>query len=213
MPTPVIYEEPIAPSERLPERFPEEDPRVDALMDRVHKLETEVAEIRTGLHKVGEMVVEDIQVRREEHEARSIDAGSPISVLSAGANVVGSLKKPWLILELLREMGSALKMYFDPRYRVRRSTQLVIPFLISMIAVNYLLFAQIVTIWIISPVFERVILAILIVLIYKITSREVARYRAMNAELEALVGPTVATPPTAIFNDADGAAHTRQTME
>lgn len=198
MPTPVIYEEPPLSPERLPG-----EETLDALNDRVHRLESEVTELRGSVARLADLVVIDIKQRREDRDQSDVTVTPTVlsavataavasasgsespSVWAMSKSAIGSLRKPWLIIEVLREMMLALRMYFDPRYRVRRSTQLMVPLLLGGLILNYFFFAQLFDIWIISPISERLILLLLGVLLYKIVSREAARYRDVLAEYQA----------------------------
>jgi hypothetical protein len=224
MPTPVIYEEPVSLGGDT------------ALQDRVDRLEAEVGDLRGSVSRLAELVVIDIKERRDVREqvetrnatllpaeSRLMDSMANSTALatlvpvpvspsawSVGRSAIQSLRKPWLIVELLRETGSALRMYLDPRYRVRRSTQMMVPLLLGLIALNYIVFAQLFDIWIISPISERLIFLVLAVLLYKLVSREVTRYRESVAEAQA---QAVAESTGSVVHYDSPAPHTRVDLE
>jgi len=53
---------------------------------------------------------------------------------------VNAARRPWLLVDLLKEMGAIVRMYMDPRYRVRRSTQLLVPLILGLMVANYFFF-------------------------------------------------------------------------
>jgi hypothetical protein len=183
-----------------------------SLTERLHNLEGEVAELRHTMSDLAEIVVGDIKERRDAVIAVSApDSEIPIpaSFVPGGQltlNAVQSLRRPWLLLDLLRELGAAFRMYMDPRYRVRRSTKLLVPMILVAFIVNYLFLNFALTVPVISEVFERLIDIILAVLLYKALSREVARYRQVLAQMA--IGPRTAgiVPASLFHNDPDSAA-------
>src|SRR5436305_9591444 len=98
----------------------------DGLTDRMHRLEGEVAELRHTLSELAEIVVGDIRERREAAEAVSAplpEMPIPPSLVPGGEatlKVINAARRPWLLFDLLREFGATVRMYMDPRYRVRR---------------------------------------------------------------------------------------------
>lgn len=188
------------------------DDRDGSLPERLHHLEGEVAELRHTVSDLADIVVGDIKERREAAIAVSApvsDLPIPASLVPGGQitlNAVNALRRPWLLLELLRELGAMFRMYMDPRYRVRRSTKILVPMLFVAFIVNYLFFNFALTVPVISEVFERLIDIVLAVLLYKALSREVARYRQVLAQMA--IGPRTAglVPASLFHNDPDSAA-------
>jgi hypothetical protein len=86
-------------------------------------------------------------------------------------------QRRWFFTQLWAEVRLIGRMYFDPHYRVSRTTQLALPAILVLFALNYLVFAVTITIPVISPVLERVLCIVLGVLAYKVLTRETARYR------------------------------------
>jgi hypothetical protein len=86
-------------------------------------------------------------------------------------------QRRWFFTQLWAEIRLIARMYFDPHYRVSRTTQLALPAILLLFALNYLVFAVTITIPVVSPVLERLICIVLGVLAYKLLTRETARYR------------------------------------
>jgi hypothetical protein len=185
------------------------------LAERMHRLEGEVAELRHTLSELAEIVVGDIRDRREAAIAVSAplpEVPIPASLLPGGeatVKAINAVRRPWLLFDLLREIGATVKMYMDARYRVRRSTQLMVPLILALLVGTYLFFNLLfVQIPVLSPVLERALDILLAVLLYKVLMREVARYRQMVAGL-AVGGRPRLVPASLLNSDPDTAAHTR----
>lgn len=149
---------------------------------RVSHLEQEVGKIHDTLTQFAEIVVSDIRERREtEMEQR---AQAPISsvaeLVAAAATHTANDRRPWLLFDFFRELGTTVRMYLDPRYRMRRATQLMVPLLIGGMVLNYLLwnmFLQFPLLGFLQDFFERICLILLGIIFYKVISRELVRYR------------------------------------
>ena len=93
---------------------------------------------------------------------------------------------PWGRLSPLRELRLMLGMYFDPRYRLSRPGQLGIPAVVGLMLVNWFCLSWLIQIPLLPfllPALERVALVVLAVVLYKLLSREAARYEAVLAYL------------------------------
>ena len=88
-------------------------------------------------------------------------------------------------MELFRDFWTTIRMYLDPRYRVRRATQLLAPFILLLFAFNCFFFNSVFAVPILSSVLEKAIDVILAVLLYKVVSRELVRYRQVIEQLAA----------------------------
>lgn len=88
-------------------------------------------------------------------------------------------RRSWFILDLWAELRLAVRMYFDPRYRLSRLAQIAFPAFFLLIALNYFLFSVWFSIAVVSPIVERLLDVILAVLAYRILARELDRYRAV----------------------------------
>ena len=84
----------------------------------------------------------------------------------------------WARFGVLREVPLMFRMYFDSRYRISRISQLGVPIVIGLMVMNYLLFAfwSLPLISLAFPILERLGLIVLAVILYKLLSREAARY-------------------------------------
>src|SRR5262245_58478713 len=105
MGTPAILNEP----DRLPDGPPAD------LAERMHRLEGEVAELRNTLSELAEIVVGDIQDRREAAAAFSAplpEVPIPASLVPGGettAKAINAVRRPWLVFDLLRDIGATIK--------------------------------------------------------------------------------------------------------
>ncbi|HVK07686.1 MAG TPA: hypothetical protein VM597_02800 [Gemmataceae bacterium] len=203
-------------SATLEDRPPSESD--DTVEDRLRRLEGEVADLRHTLSDLADIVVGDIKERREVAAAVSApipEVPIPASLVPGGETtlaVVGAARRPWLVFDLLKEIGTTAKMYMDPRYRVRRSTQLIVPVLVGMMVADYLLFRGLfLEVPVVTPVLEHLIGGLLAVLLYKVLSREVARYRQVLVQYTTTTR-ALRSAPTVIVKPPDGAAHSRQDM-
>ena len=87
--------------------------------------------------------------------------------------------RQWFFVQLWAELRLAVKMYFDPRYRVSRTAQVAFPLFIVLVVLNYFLFSAGFSVAVLSPVAERLLDVILAVLAYRVLTRELDRYRAV----------------------------------
>jgi hypothetical protein len=85
--------------------------------------------------------------------------------------------RKWFLAQLADEARLSARMYFDSRYRVSRTFQLLLPVVIGLFALNYFFFAVWFSFPVVSPVIERVGCVLLGVFLYKLLTRELARYR------------------------------------
>ena len=86
-------------------------------------------------------------------------------------------QRTWLAIQIWAELKLLLYMYFDPRYRISRTTQFAIPGIAVLIILNYFFFAIWFNVLVISPVLERLLDVLLCVVGYKLLVRELGRYR------------------------------------
>lgn len=85
----------------------------------------------------------------------------------------------WFFAQLWAEIALAVRMYFDPRYRVSRTLQVAFPLFAALLVFNYFVFAVWFAVPILSPVVERVLDVFIVVVAYRILVRELDRYRAV----------------------------------
>lgn len=88
-------------------------------------------------------------------------------------------RRTWFILQLWAEVRLAVRMYFDPRYRVSRMAQIAFPAFFALLVLNYFFFAYWLPIPVISPVLERLLDVVLAAVAYRVLQRELDRYRAV----------------------------------
>jgi hypothetical protein len=85
------------------------------------------------------------------------------AVLHPPEAVTDPSQRTWFLAQLLAEFRLSLSMYFDPRYRISRTAQFVLPGIAILFVVNYFL--------------ERALDVLLCVIGYTLITRELGRYR------------------------------------
>jgi len=104
--------------------------------------------------------------------------GPSIAGLLTAAALSGTVHagyKNWL--PSLGEFPLMARMYFDARYRLSRFAQLAAPLLLSAMVFNYFFFNLLfISVPILTQIVERLVLVALAVALYKVLSREAARY-------------------------------------
>jgi len=180
--------------------------------DRLHRIEDELAELRHTISELAEIVVGDIRVRRETAHA----AGDTIPNVPAPESVQSALdagnagRRPWLLTEFFREVGAAMRMYTHPRYRVRRSTRIMVPLILVLFGVNYLAFNYtFLDVPVFRQIVESLIEIVMAVILYKVVSREVVRFREAELHLARVPRSWSPTPVSLLYNDPETAAVTR----
>lgn len=108
----------------------------------------------------------------------------PVTLLPAVIPTVAAATtgRVWGKVPVLHELRLMLGMYFDPRYRLSRPGQLGIPAVVGLMLLNYLFFNWVIAIPLlpfVSVICERLALVGLSVVLYKLLSREAARYDAV----------------------------------
>lgn len=178
---------------------PRANGRRGALEERVRKLEAAVGELRESVpteEAVAERVIARLgniagasRVLSGPVEAEYIPAdAAPLAAPPPEPAPSGAVLRPpvvppdpakrtWFLVQFGAELRLMAKMYFDPRYRVSRTAQFAVPAVIGLFALNYFLFAVWFSIAVISPILERVVGVLLGVFLYKVLTREIARYR------------------------------------
>jgi hypothetical protein len=163
---------------------------------------------------LAEIVVGDIKDRRQAAaDALLTDTPIPASLVPGGKTTVAAvnaLRRPWLLTELLREIGTMVRMYLHPRYRVRRATQMTVLLLLGLVLANHLLLGFVFHIPVASEILQCLIDLVLAALLYKTLIREVGRFRQVLATLSPTGRTWTATPVSLLHNDPDTAAVTRE---
>ncbi|MCE9533274.1 MAG: hypothetical protein K8T89_19420 [Planctomycetes bacterium] len=176
-----------------PELSPESIGSEDSTSARLQKVEHEVAEFRDTFTRFSELVLGELKIVRQshsEHPAMPASVAGDLPVTGAPSGEGGyspetTGPRPWLLMELLREVSTTFRMYLDPRYRVRRSTQLTVPLILALFALNAFFFNVIFEMPFISAALQKIADVILAVLLYKVVQREIVRYRQVVAQLDA----------------------------
>jgi len=162
------------------------------LEDRVRKLETAVAD-RPDADAVADRVIAKLSalagVRDGSPDSDRVLVLAPAdphplsppppkgAVLRPPEPPADPAQRKWLLAQLAADFRMALRMYFDPRYRISRTAQFALPGILVLLVFNYFFFSAWVSITFLSPVTERLLAVFLAVLAYKILTRELARYR------------------------------------
>jgi hypothetical protein len=144
--------------------------QVETLDDRLRRLEAAMSAMQT-------------------HAANAAVAASENGLVPTalfGAVVPGLAPPPpdgaWGRIPVLQEFRLMVRMYLDDRYRLSRVAQFGVPLVVALMVLNYLFFSTW-NLWIVPPILERLLLIVLAIALYKILSREVARYSAVLAYL------------------------------
>ena len=98
-------------------------------------------------------------------------------------------RRGWFFGQLWADVRLAVKMYFDPRYRVSRTAQLAFPLFAALLVFNYFFFSVWLSIPVVCPVAERLLDVVLVVLAYRVLVRELDRYRAVLDYLAKYASP------------------------
>jgi len=164
-----------------------------AQLDRISRLEGEIHELRETIARFAELVIGEVKDLRhaqvdlatQDHAGEMPDHAnsSRQGMRLALASQAATSRRPWLLMELVRDFSAMVHMYLDPRYRVRRSTQLLVPVIIGLFALNCFFFNAVFTVAILSTIVEKLVDVILAVLLYKVVNRELVRYRQVIAQL------------------------------
>lgn len=154
-------------------------PQAESISDRLQRLEKALAALQTP--------AATISLTRAPSGFTTRNGASIGSVIPAAlSNIVmptflggsGEGVRFWARFGVLREVPLMFRMYFDSRYRISRIGQLGVPIVIGLMVMNYLLFAfwSLPLISLAFPILERLGLIVLAVILYKLLSREAARY-------------------------------------
>jgi hypothetical protein len=82
--------------------------------------------------------------------------------------------RAWLLTQVVTEFRLMAMMYFDPRYRLSRVAQFGVPLILVLMVMNYFFISGMPFI---GFLVERVVLAVLAVMLYKVLAKEAARYK------------------------------------
>ncbi len=85
---------------------------------------------------------------------------------------------PWSWAEIGQTFRLIVRMYFDPRYRLSRLAQIGVPVVMLVMILNYLFWNYLVSVPFLSQILERLVLAVMAVLLYKLLAKEAAAVQA-----------------------------------
>ena len=149
---------------------PLSEPPAETTEERLRRLELALASMHPGLPPDG--------------YAPSVPPAGPVIPLSllvnAAVDPVATRRRFFGQLPVLRELKLIVQMYLDPRYRLSRLTQLGVPVLAALAALNYATFNYMLpVIPFLSPISERLILLVLGAALAVVLNREALRYGAV----------------------------------
>jgi hypothetical protein len=169
--------------------------REAALEDRIRKLEAALA-AQTAVPPDDEAVTERVLAKLSSLAGSGRSVAERVLVLASDGSQQalpplpdGAVLHPptaampeeahrrWFFTQLWTEIRLVFRMYFDPHYRVSRTTQFALPGIALLLVFDYFFFSVWVSIVFVSPVMERLLAVALGVLGYKLIVRELARYR------------------------------------
>jgi hypothetical protein len=93
------------------------------------------------------------------------------------STVMEAAARRWFVIQFWSEVRLLVHMYFDPRYRISRTTQFAVPGIALMMVFNYFFFASWGNIPFVGPILERLLDVVACVIGYKLLQRELGRYR------------------------------------
>lgn len=156
-------------------------PQLETVADRLEKLEKSIVSLQKSAWHPDPLAVPHSGPLPDGLAAGPVGGAIvPASVLRAvlPAAVAGEGGTLWSRVPHLAELRLIVRMYFDPRYRLSRVGQFGVPLVLLVMVLNYLLWSTF-NIPFLAFVFERVGFAVLVLVAYKILSREAARYAAV----------------------------------
>ncbi len=103
----------------------------------------------------------------------------PVGTILAPADLQDAARRGWFLAQLWAEVRLAMQMYFDPQYRISRTAQIAFPLVVALLALNYFVFSWWFPVPVFSPIAERLLDALIVVLAYRVLARELDRYRAV----------------------------------
>jgi hypothetical protein len=107
------------------------------------------------------------------------DYPRPMPVSPVAAPPQPAAKSHWLEWPFIHELKQIFQMYIDPRYRLSRWGQFAVPGLLVILAANYAMFNWVIKVPVLSELMERIGILVFAIVLYKLLSREVGRYRAV----------------------------------
>lgn len=184
----------------------------EAEPDRVRRLEEEVFALRDTMSRFAELVLGELKQVRQPGQPPSGAPGAVPIPDTLPPSPGESIRRPWLLFELVRDLTTTVRMYLDPRYRVRRSTQLLVPVILGLFVVNYFFFGAL-PIPIVGTLLAKAGDIILAILLYKVLIREMIRYREALIQYAAWEAVRQDGPGSRILHSHADAPHTQLDTE
>ncbi len=109
----------------------------------------------------------------------------PIGAVLTPKAMAAAARGGWFFLQFVVELRLMFKMYFDSRYRLSKTAQFALPTAVALLVGNYFFFATMFAMPVLNlplvnllgPILERAVAVVIAMLLYKVLSREVVRYR------------------------------------
>ena len=154
-----------------PAPAPAESP--EAMADRLRRLEEQLA----ALHAHQTALPTYPLPRDAEPAGLSALVPAVTRVMMPALRQLTRVGSVWDRFPFLTELRLMAKMYVDPKYRLSRVAQFGVPAVLGLMVLNYFLVGWFtLSLPVVTPVVERLILAVLAVVLYKILAREAGRY-------------------------------------
>jgi hypothetical protein len=187
----------------------------ESLEQRVHRLEDAVAALQDThfmeeritdrvmdrLHHQQELPATGVIAAERRTRAPARDAALPDMEATTEPRPAHQAprRRPWVIMEVFRELKTMIGMFFDTRYRVSWSAYFALMVLAYVLVSTWLwtlwagipvlgLLSGVMKVEFVGGILDKAVDLILALFAYKILSREVFRYRA------AVAGPTANDP-------------------
>gem|GEM_PF-2429401 len=192
---------------------------VDAIVsERLRTLEEEIFTLRETMGRFADLVLGDLKkIREASAQPRMAPFRAPQPSLTALEDPTSppSAKRTherWMVWDILDEIRTTARLYFDPTYRMSRSARVLIPGILGLFVLNYLIFAFVFPFPIVGPILTKIIDVFLVIVMYRVISREVVRYREAMAGIAEWLRATASSEPRRSIVSDEGPA-TRLEME
>jgi hypothetical protein len=118
--------------------------------------------------------------------AKTIEASPADGLASAdspsGVEAVAvAARSTWLLMEVFRDFRAIVRMFTDYRYRMTWTARIVLVVAISVAVLSWFLLSG--NFLGVGTAIDRVVLVVVVVVIYKVLSREVERYRELLSRI------------------------------
>jgi hypothetical protein len=171
-----IGEDPMLPLKR----------QLEELEKRVQNLEASGQDTSALEERVASRVADRLSPATASPVQTSGSPGQASGLLEAGRRFMpaalggrrkagSSPRQGWLIPELYAEVQAIFWMFVDTRYRVGWTCRLIPPVLVSILFISWFLFDG--RLFYVGTILDRIIEIALVVIAYKVLSREARRYR------------------------------------